>query len=155
MIEIVRAGKQHIPQVIEVWREFLCFNADAEPLWNPGRNAASEFEAALDKQMAASEALVLVALEAEEVLGFAIAEIDSEPPIFSFEKWGTIADLGVKKEHRRRGVGKKLTDAALEWFKGKGVSLVQIYALTGNGLAVSFWPKQGFKPFSQRMYRLI
>lgn len=154
MVEIILARKEHVKQIEAVWKEYLRVNSDAEPLWNPGQNAATDFMNELKKHLGSNDALVLVAVEQEQVVGFSIAEIDSEPPVFKLEKWGTITDIGIKKEYRRGSIGKKLVDETMKWFREKGITLVQIYALTNNSLAMSFWPKQGFRLFSQRMYRL-
>jgi len=98
--------------------------------------------------------MVLVAIEQEEVLGFLIAEIGNQPPVFRLDRWGIITDLGIKKEYRRNGIGEKMLSEAMNWFAKDNIKLVEVYLLVQNQVATSFWSKQGFRVFSQRMYRL-
>lgn len=141
-------------QIIVVWQEFTQFHLDAEPLWNPGENAIGDFEIELIKQIQSDDAMVLVAIEQEEVLGFLIAEIGNQPPVFRLDRWGIITDLGIKKEYRRNGIGEKMLSEAMNWFAKDNIKLVEVYLLVQNQVATSFWSKQGFRVFSQRMYRL-
>jgi len=143
-----------VQQIIVVWQEFTQFHLDAEPLWNPGENAIGDFEIELIKQIQSDDAMVLVAIEQEEVLGFLIAEIGNQPPVFRLDRWGIITDLGIKKEYRRNGIGEKMLSEAMNWFAKDNIKLVEVYLLVQNQVATSFWSKQGFRVFSQRMYRL-
>jgi len=153
-MKIIRARKEHVQQIIVVWQEFTQFHLDAEPLWNPGENAIGDFEIELIKQIQSDDAMVLVAIEQEEVLGFLIAEIGNQPPVFRLDRWGIITDLGIKKEYRRNGIGEKMLSEAMNWFAKDNIKLVEVYLLVQNQVATSFWSKQGFRVFSQRMYRL-
>jgi ribosomal protein S18 acetylase RimI-like enzyme len=155
MVEIVRARKEHLGHVERLWQEFIRAHRDAEPLWNPDQASAADFKKELGQQIDSVDTLVLVAVEQGLVIGFAIAKIENQPPLFKLEKWGTITDLGVAKEFRRRGAGKMLVAEMMNWFKENGIRLVQIYAITNNDLAMAFWPNQGFDAFSQRMYKLL
>ena len=154
-MEIVRAGKEHTLQIIEVWREFIQFNIEAELLWNPGENAAGEFEKQLTEQLKSGNDLVLVAIEESRVVGFAVATIGGRPKIFRVAKYGTISDIGIKKEFRHQGIGERLLAEIMSWFKTNNVALAEVAVLAKNQVATSFWAKQGFQGFSHRMYRLI
>ena len=155
MVEISRAGKEHTSQIMEVWREFIQCNIASEPLWNSGLNVEGDFEKTLKKKLKSDDALVLVALEQGRVVGFALAIIGNRQSIFRVPKVGTISDLGIKKEFRRQGIGKKMLVEIKAWFVKNDVSLIEVAVLAKNEVAASFWTKQEFQDFSHRMYRVM
>jgi ribosomal protein S18 acetylase RimI-like enzyme len=152
-MKIIRACIEHMPQIVEIWQEFIRHHADAEPLWDDESNTVDEFKSQLEKQINSDDALVLVAVEQERVAGFSIAETGNQPPVFKLPRWGTITDVGVEKEYRRTGIAEQMLAETLEWFAKKDITLVEVSVLARNQAAVSFWKKHGFQDFSRRMYR--
>jgi len=80
---------------------------------------------------------------------------DPFPEMFISVRTGYIADLYVLPENRKQGAGKLLVARAMEWFKDKQVSLIQIRALSKNQAGVAFWEKQGFASTHFTMRRNI
>jgi ribosomal protein S18 acetylase RimI-like enzyme len=154
-MEIIHARIEHSLQIIEVWQEFIRHHADVEPLWDDKSNTVNEFASQLEKQIKSDDALVLVAVEQERVAGFSIASTGNQPPVFKLQQWGTITDVGVKKEYRRTGIAERMLAEMFNWFAQKGITLIEVSVLARNQAAVSFWEKHGFQDFSRRMYRLM
>ena len=54
------------------------------------------------------------------------------------------SDLGVRGEHRRRGVATALLEAAQSWVRDRGVSRIEIQVAHGNREGQAFWRARGF-----------
>jgi diamine N-acetyltransferase len=61
--------------------------------------------------------------------------------------------LAVKTSFRRRGIGKQLVGAALEWARRAGASRTELGVFDFNETARAFWTSLGFQVLSYRMVR--
>jgi GNAT superfamily N-acetyltransferase len=52
----------------------------------------------------------------------------------------------VRKECRKRGVGRRLVEELCGFFDSTGAEQVTLRYIVGNGEAESFWTELGFKP---------
>ncbi len=60
--------------------------------------------------------------------------------------YGEINEIYVIPEWRNRGIGKRIIEHALSWFKDKGVRTIRVEVLASNDEAIRFYKKFGFKP---------
>ena len=84
---------------------------------------------------------MLLALDSEKIVG--IATISSSHKIKSRHE----GELGivVAKEYQRQGIGSKLIQMLINWFKGNGVTTrIRLDTRTDNTMAVSLYLKFGF-----------
>lgn len=81
--------------------------------------------------------------------GFLIAKINNQIVGYIIgitkKNIGTIVSIAVKKDYRKKGIGKKLLDSIIEYFKSKNVSLINLQVRIDNYEAISFYEKNGFK----------
>ncbi|SFJ92155.1 MULTISPECIES: GNAT family N-acetyltransferase [unclassified Bacillus (in: firmicutes)] len=82
---------------------------------------------------------LLIESETDNIVGFCIA--------YSKKVSGKIEVLFVDEEYRRNGLGLKLMNSAMEWFKEKQIYEIELTVVYGNE-AVSFYQKLGFYPRS-------
>ncbi|PGO25842.1 GNAT family N-acetyltransferase [Bacillus cereus] len=82
---------------------------------------------------------LLIAAETDNILGFYIA--------YGKKVSGKIEVLFVDEKYRRNGLGLKLMNSAMEWFKEKQIYEIELTVVYGNE-AVSFYEKLGFYPRS-------
>lgn len=64
---------------------------------------------------------------------------------------GSINDLYVLPEFRRRGVGRKLMVESLRKLKAKGVEAIRLSVLKENNAAVRLYEKLGFQIYQYSM----
>jgi RimJ/RimL family protein N-acetyltransferase len=68
-----------------------------------------------------------------------------------------VADIGlmVAHGHRRRGVGKALLEAAVEWARSSGVSKLELHVFPHNEAAIKLYESFGFERegYRRRQYR--
>jgi N-acetylglutamate synthase len=57
---------------------------------------------------------------------------------------GYIHHLAVRKDQRRKGLGRRLTEMCLENLERLGIQKCHLFVLAANQNALSFWPKIGW-----------
>ena len=62
-------------------------------------------------------------------------------------KRGYIADFFVLPEYRRKGVGRALCKASIEWFASKGLLMPELQYLATNEEGKDFWNAMGFEVY--------
>jgi ribosomal protein S18 acetylase RimI-like enzyme len=90
-------------------------------------------------------ALLLVAAEGDALLGFLVATVEDEIPIYRVQRYGFIQDLWVEPEHRHHGVGRQLLLSAIEQFRHMDVQQVRLDVLTCNDSARRLFESCGFR----------
>jgi ribosomal protein S18 acetylase RimI-like enzyme len=151
-MRILPAAESHIPEIVEIWKEFMDYHSDIDPYFARNEEGHSKFEEWLKELMKSDTALVLVALDRGMVLAYSLSQINQRPPLFDKVDYGYIYDLAVKSEYRRKGIGEKMVDEILGWFKSRWIDRIELMVLSKNHAAFSFWNKQGFEVFLNRMY---
>jgi ribosomal protein S18 acetylase RimI-like enzyme len=82
---------------------------------------------------------VVIDLKGKSDIGYCISTINDR-------NIGEIDSLFIKAPYRRNGIGKKLTEMALEWMNKKGVIEKAIYVAYGNDEVIDFYKTFGFYP---------
>lgn len=100
------------------------------------------------------DCVFFVAEEASKIIGYVLGEIEKPAHHYIYENRGFIVDAFISKEHRGKGIGEKLTEKLLEWFKSKGIKWVKVSAFTTNISAIGFWKKMGFKDYVIEMTKI-
>jgi len=154
-MEIVTAGEAHVPEIVDVWEEFARFHEDMDPRYPMVANVREGFGEHLRGLMADDNNLVLVAVEKGRVVGHAIAQLKKSSPAFRREKFGFIDEMAVRAGYRRRGVGAQLLARILDWFRERGIDMIELDVAAANEVGYPFWKKHGFKAYLHRLYRMM
>ncbi|MBI5028917.1 MAG: GNAT family N-acetyltransferase [Chloroflexi bacterium] len=154
-IQIRRAQQADVMQLMPLWKELAEFHANLVP----------EFALAPGREKSVSEHLVelidkethriFVADDDGTLIGFASGMVREMPQQFSVYRIGYIEDVVVTARSRRCGVGKRLTNALIDWFRESGIHIVHMSAAKGNPVSQTFWHKMGFNDFMVRMRKEI
>jgi GNAT superfamily N-acetyltransferase len=94
----------------------------------------------LQRSTHAGLAVVLVADSADRLLGFCTVYLDFESARFGLRAWAE--DLAVDPEHRSRGIGKQLLDAAKEWARGHGATHLELESAETRKDAHRFYERE-------------
>lgn len=92
----------------------------------------------VDEDCEANPTGVFVAVEADRVLGYISTRLDREAGK------GRIPNLAVDKEARGQGIGRKLIEHALEYFRREGMSFAMIETMVNNPVGQHLYPSCGF-----------
>ncbi|WP_141433935.1 N-acetyltransferase [Bacillus sp. 03113] len=85
---------------------------------------------------------LLIDVQTNNIIGFCIA--------YSKRVSGKIEVLFVDEKYRRIGLGNRLMNSAMDWFKENNINEIELTVVYGNE-AVSFYQKLGFYPQSMIM----
>jgi ribosomal-protein-alanine N-acetyltransferase len=95
----------------------------------------------LDDLMKTYQAQFFVAVDNSEIIGYAVASIGG--------KYGHIISLAVSPHHRRKRVGTALMSALEAKLTQEGAEEVHLEVRKGNGGAISFYERWGYRPVSE------
>jgi GNAT superfamily N-acetyltransferase len=153
VITIIEAEEKHIPDVSRLWKEFIQFHIDVEPIWIPAEDAEQgQREEQTKPLMASDKGLVLVAMDGDEVIGYSISEIKPPPRGSARTEYGYIHHMAVTDQFRRTGVGEQMFNDILKWFKSKGMDRIELDITSKNYVASSFWGKLGFEEYVRTLF---
>jgi GNAT superfamily N-acetyltransferase len=99
-----------------------------------------------------------VAEHASRPVGFLIGRIndwESAPPVVAPRKLGIIDAVHVKEGFRRRGVGSRLIDRAIQVMRTRNVTAVETIYDAWNDAAAETWRRAGFAPWMVHAYRML
>jgi ribosomal protein S18 acetylase RimI-like enzyme len=150
---VEKASKSHIPEIVELWKEFIDFHKDIDPFYTRSKDGHAKFGEYIEKLLSEDDSLVLVAVHAARAVGFGIARILKYPPVFEADQYGDLIDLAVTADHRRSGIGNMMLDSILEWYRSRGISRIELRVVPHNRIGYSFWRKHGFKECTHTLFR--
>jgi len=87
-MEITEATDNHIPEILEIWKEFMDFHKDIDPRFARSENGHLNFEKHLTDVIGSEDAQALVVLDKSHVVGYSIAETGKDPPVFERQNYG-------------------------------------------------------------------
>ena len=154
MYEHVRqAKKQDIPEIVSLWQSFMTLLQQTNSDYWEVKGGKAAFSSYLAKAVDHPDVLVAIGVD-QELMGFGLAQIETLPEWFGSEKIGMIRYLAVSESHQGKGLGWKISDFILDWFRAKGIKRVELYVLKDLA-ACGFWSRIGFKAFMDRRFKEI
>ena len=110
-----------------------------------GLNNLDDSREGIARYLARNPTTCFVAVEHDRVIGAILAGHDG--------RRGYIGHTAVAPSHRRRGVGGRLVDAALQALRAQGINKVNLVAFARNEQGNAFWEKMGFTERPDLIYR--
>ena len=151
-IKIAEATEKDIPEIVELWKELADYHSNIDSFFTRRDAGHVNFKSFITELIKSKEAKILIAIENEKIIGYTIAKIDLYPPVYLLEKHGSIYDMYVILKYRKKGIGNKLWQEALKWFKMLNLERVELSIVPANLEASSFWKKQGFKNYMHKLF---
>jgi putative acetyltransferase len=115
---------------------------------DPDEVMTVEQERALIEQFASSgRAIMLVAEDGGELVGDLTLRAISPRRALQH-----VASLGmsVRASHRRRGIGRALLEAGIEWARSIGITRLELYVFADNAPAIALYEALGFEHEGRR-----
>lgn len=137
---------------MELWKELVDHHSKINSFFTRRKDGHVNFKTFITDLIKSKDAKIFIALEDNQIIGYTIAKIDLYPPIYLLEKYGSIYDMFVTLKYRRKGIGKKLWQEALKWFKQLGLERVELSIVPNNPESSFFWKKQGFQDYMHKLY---
>jgi ribosomal protein S18 acetylase RimI-like enzyme len=151
-MEIIEAIDSHIPEIVELWKEFMDFHKDIDPVFSRSEDGHLSFEKHLRDSINSEDWHILVALDKGCVVGFSTSQISKYAPVFEMKTHGGINTMAVKSNYRRKGIGEQMLEKILKWFESRNIDRIELSVAANNQIGYSFWKKHGFKDYRHRLY---
>jgi GNAT superfamily N-acetyltransferase len=136
-----------------LWQELVDFHREldsAMPIANI--RGAKHYTERIESQIQDRYSHVIVAEYEGELIGYVVGMIvDLLPDVFEAETNGFLADIYIKKDFRRSGIGQTLVNTLATWFKSKGIQRMEWYVAAQNNAGRAFWQEIGGRDVMIRM----
>jgi GNAT superfamily N-acetyltransferase len=116
-----------------------------DPFWP--RDNAKPWCAGL---IAAPDALVLVAVEDDAVVGHLIGTFSPASSMWTAAR-ADLVSTHVTESHRGQGIGSRLVDDFVAWGTERGAARLHVSAYIANSAAITFYQRLGFVPLSMEL----
>lgn len=113
----------------------------------------ADYASFLSTQLPDPDRAVLVADDNGTVIGYSFAAIEGYDYMALRGPAGVVHDVIVDPEHRGRGIGRRLLDAALAYLASRGAPRVVLSTAARNGPAQRLFASAGFRPTMIEMTR--
>jgi ribosomal protein S18 acetylase RimI-like enzyme len=111
-MQIRQAALADLDGIESLWREMMDFHIACDDYFTMGLEAASNHRQYITGLLQDQSKRIFVAAEDNQLLGYLMAEINAYPPIYLHQNYGHIGAVSVTESARRRGIGRKLLNAA-------------------------------------------
>jgi ribosomal protein S18 acetylase RimI-like enzyme len=144
---IRRATPADLPMIGRLGALLVEEHYDFDPLrFLPARPGTPEgYASFMSTQLEDPDKAVLVAEDNGDVIGYAFAAVEGYDYMALRGPAGVLHDVIVDPEHRGRGVGRLLIDAALGFFRSRGVPRVVLSTAERNEEAQRLFARMGFR----------
>lgn len=149
------ARGEDVEAILPLWREMMDYQAHLDTRFQPAPQAEKHWREALSRWLKDDDYRILVAEAKGRSVGYIIGTIRSSPPVLLPSRFGFITDICVAPEWRRTGVGRRLCETLQEWFKERGLNVVQLSVAQRNRVSQTFWEEMGFQGYMEHMWKEI
>ncbi len=124
-----------IPVLIEFWHERALLQQarladDARERWT--RAALGWLEN--------PDVTLLVGLnDQQQVVGYIVGQVQPAPPGTLPEWQGVISEISIDAHHYHQGVGRRLVDAARDWFRSRDIEHFIVHVSQRSAVEQAFW----------------
>ncbi len=142
-IKIRKATIKDLDGVLILVKKLIDFHHDLDTCYRPAskRRLMKSF---LEKTFREKNTEIFVAEENKIIVGYLMINVSKTQQRYSFSKMGSVWDIFIEEEYRRKGLTKKLLREALEWFRLKGVRNIELSVNFKNKIGIKTWQKLGF-----------
>ena len=146
-----KATDNDIPAIAELYREQFREMAKLIPDFIKEGDQNTEF---IENTITNEESDILVYENDGMIVGFILLQAKTRPdfPFMLPGKYCYIMDIIVTKNHRGKGFGTALMNAAKDWAKERDCNFINLDVLVNNPSAIKLYEKLGFIPKAQEMY---
>ena len=139
-----RARAEDVDGLVGLWVDVTAHHAALDPLFTLRPRSRPVIERLIRSQLRDPDAAIFAVDVDDELAGFCCVRIDRAPPILVETRRAEITDLGVRVVSRRRGLGRTLAEAAVDWTLERGIDRIEVRVAANNVEGQAFWRALGF-----------
>lgn len=121
------------------------YNFDPRRFLAASHRTPADYASFMSTQLEDPDVAVLVADDNGNMIGYAYAAVEGHNYMSLRGPAGVLHDVIVATEHRGRGVGRLLLDAALAFFSSRGLPRVVLSTAARNEAAQRLFARMGFR----------
>ena len=121
------------------------YDFDPQRFMDPGTDPSEGYAWFLGKQLKDDDAVVFVAEDGENVVGYVYAALEPISWKELRDACGYIHDILVEESNRRAGTATALMEAAIQWLRERGAPRVILGTADKNERAQRLFAKLGFR----------
>lgn len=146
-MEIRPATPDDVPAVLPMVAQIAALHEQ----WDPAKygflpDPASRYRDWLRHNANEERAVFLVAeSEPGKLVGFIVATVEREIPIYRLKEFGFVHDLWVEPDYRHEGIGRQLAMRTIERFREIGVQQIRLDTAARNEPARKLFLSCGFR----------
>ena len=151
-IKIRSARESDQPYLLKLTKDALNYHHRIDPYYKP----ASEYRALdeyIKKSLQNKNIRIIVAEYQERIVGYFVGLIQPAPKHIAADRIGEIYDAFIVKKYRKHGLGTKMFNALLKWFKLHKIKHIEATADARNEISLMASKKFGF--FDYRIKRRL
>lgn len=108
-------------------------------------NPEQRYQTWLTKLANQERSVFLVAADANKLVGFIVATVLAEIPIYQLKEFAMIHDLWVEPEYRQQGIAKQMVLLTVDKFEQMGIKQVRLDTVAANEAARRLFTACGFR----------
>lgn len=140
------ATNADIPAILPMVRAICAMHEALDPpRYAMLPNVVSMYESWLPQRIADRNSVVLVGESDSVVVGFLVASVEANIPIYRLDRFGFIHDVWVDPVARGRGIAKAIARRAVEKFRAIGIKQVRLETAADNPGARALFTSCGFR----------
>jgi ribosomal protein S18 acetylase RimI-like enzyme len=150
-----RAERRDLEQLLPLWRGLLDHHADRDPAFALASGADAALRRAVSAALRDADGAIFV-WDADGALGaLCVARVAQAPHGVRERARAEITEIAVQAALRRRGVGRALARAALDWAAAHGAARAEVRVSARNPEGQGFWRALGFGDFVDVLERRL
>jgi len=150
---VVRAAKAADErEILRLIRAELLTQEAADPRFTLRPDASDRYAVYFRDRLRDLDSAVFVAEEGGRLVGMLVAAVRRQETLFELRRFGYVSDLVVQPESRRGGIGRRLHERAVSWFRTLGIDVVRLHVAARSDGARAFWKSLGAAEFLTEMW---
>ena len=152
-IKIKKATSQDINGIIEMIKQICDYECKLDEYYKPF-SEYKDLEKEVVKSLKDKNTIVFLAKLDKKIIGYCEGYIEKAPNYaLTPNKIGYINTMIIDDKHRGKGVGKKILNEMLKWFKGKKIKNIELEVSARNDVGIDFWKNNNFFTYRLKMRR--
>lgn len=143
---IRKATLKDLDSIVLLWQEMMSLHESLDAYFILKKKADWSYRSYMKHNIETKEQTVFLYEEKGTAAGYIAIQIEEYPPVYEEKIFAGINELAVTASLRRRGIGRALFNAALDWIKERGITRVEVKMASSNSPACGFYEKMGFRP---------
>ena len=152
-MEIRKANQKDFKELLELDMQNMRHHMKLNKLnWEPIKKIRNAVSKELKKDLNNPKTIIFTANVDGKIVGYISNSFQGKTPYTKTKKKGTIDDLFVLEEYRKKGIGKNLINEAFILFKSRGIKIVSISVSSNNLPTLELYKNFGFKENVKKMH---